>query len=603
MKYTKDQLLQKLRTHISYIREKVLESRGPVSVVANRSLREIGKMRPEDQVVEMERKGFAIRRVEELDHLYKTPYFIKCEIVDPDSGEKKEYFFAKHQLSDESIYSWVSPIAAIRFESPGVASYTLPSGEKKELALEAREQYMIVDGKVLFFAREERGTPRELIYQEHFTKQKSGFVLPEIVAQMEKAQDTVIRAHHFGPLVISGPAGSGKTTLALHRVAYLTQAPDTASFYKPEKSIVFVQDDGTKEYFSHLLPELGIHNVTITTFSSWAMSILGVSSFRFVHRYGADDEERDMYEYHKIKVLRATELLPEYDKNPFVFLSKLYGKFPLFEKQQQEKVLDRFDLTILLRSYVQRYKKIEKTKVFEGVVDGVFKKKRKKTLLEYALIVVDEFQNYLPEQLLLFRSCIAKETNAMMYVGDTAQQVYLGTIKEWSQIKETISTERSIRLDKVYRNTRNILLFIESLGYQISIPKGIKEGPVVTEEILSSQEEEIQHIQSALARYREGSVGIIAKTDTYLRPFKKAFRDDARVHVLTMNESQGVEFDLVCLVGIAEDTFTVTHHSDVLPEHIQERGRMQRDLLYVALTRAITELHVLGTKRLKDISF
>ena len=45
--------------------------------------------------------------------------------------------------------------------------------------------------------------------------------------QMEKAQDQVIRAHHAGPLVISGPAGSGKTTLALHRVAFLTQSPET----------------------------------------------------------------------------------------------------------------------------------------------------------------------------------------------------------------------------------------------------------------------------------------------------------------------------------------------------------------------------------------
>jgi len=101
----------------------------------------------------------------------------------------------------------------------------------------------------MFFSKEVEGRARELIYQEHFTNRKTGFMLPEIVAEMEKSQDQVIRAHHEGPLVISGPAGSGKTTLAFHRVAYLTQAPDTALHYREDSIIIFVQDNGTKEYF------------------------------------------------------------------------------------------------------------------------------------------------------------------------------------------------------------------------------------------------------------------------------------------------------------------------------------------------------------------
>lgn len=61
-----------------------------------------------------------------------------------------------------------------------------------------------------------------------------------------------------------------------------------------------------------------------------------------------------------------------------------------------------------------------------------------------------------------------------------------------------------------------------------------------------------------------------------------------------MLESQGVEFDLVFLVGIQSSLFEITKNIDTLPEHIEERKRMQKDLLYVALTRAITELHILG---------
>lgn len=601
MKNDKKHMLDMLKHHIQHIQQKIMDELETVRVVANRSMRQIAKMRPDSQAVEMQLKAIAEKRVEELEQLYPTPYFIKCEVVEKGANESKTFYVAKYQMSQESVYSWISPIAAIRFESPGNVSYTLPSGEKKELLLTGREQYMIVDGKVIFFAREEEGSSRELIYQEHFTKQKTEFALPEIVAQMEKAQDQVIRAHHYGPLVISGPAGSGKTTLALHRVAYLTQAPDTAQFYPPEKIIVFVQDNGTKEYFSHLLPELGIHEVTITTFSEWAMNILGLEGYEYVIRYGANDEERDLYEYQKIRVLREKEIVPEYNKNSTSVLSKAYSRIKLYEKQKKTKQLDRFDITLLLKAYLEKNKKLESSRTMNTIVRGVLKQKTKKTALQYSLMVVDEFQNYLPEQLLILKTCLEEEARSTIYVGDTAQQVYLGTIKDWKEIAETITPERKIRLDKVYRNTKSILLFIQSLGYSIVIPNGIKEGPAVTEKIFTNPNEEIQHIRNTLSQYTKGSIGILGKSDTYLESFKEAFKDEKNVHVLTMNESQGVEFDLVCIVGINDETFTVTHHDDVLPEHLTERKLMQKDLLYVALTRAITELHVLGRKYLKDI--
>lgn len=601
MENYKQQLLNKVRKHIEFIREKVLTDLEQVRVVANRSIREIGKMKPENQVVEMERRGFAIRRVEELKHLHKTPYFIKCELIEKDTQEKKTYYFAKHQLSEESIYSWVAPVASIRFESPGNVSYILPGGEKKEMTLTSREQYMIVDGKVIFFAREEENKGRELIYQEHFTQKKIGFMLPEIVAQMEKAQDQVIRAHHQGPLVISGPAGSGKTTLALHRVAYLTQAPDTSAIYPADKIIVFVQDDGTRNYFSQLLPELGIHNVSITTFSTWAIKILGLEGYEYVHRFGEGEEERDLYEYKKIVVLRNLKDIPAYNKNPNTFLAKAYEGIKLYEKQKKDKKIDRFDLTLMLRSYLEKYKKIETVRFFDGVVNGVLKRRSRKTLIQYSLIVVDEFQNYLPEQLSILKSCLTEDGGSTIYVGDMAQQVYLGTIKKWEEIKENILHERMIKLDKVYRNTKSILTFIQSLGYTISVPNEIKEGPAVVERMLESQTEEIDHIKNMVDKYKDGSIGVLSKQESYLDTFREAFKDNKNVHVLTMNESQGVEFDLVCIVGVNNETFSVTNHDDVLPEHINERTLMQRDLLYVALTRAITELHILGSKKLEEV--
>ena len=605
MEKYKEELLQKVKKHIDFVRGKIKESLIIVKEQANVSLRELAKLEPADQEVFMNIRANAQDREVALEHLDGSPYFMKCEVID-EKGEKKDYYIAKHQFYDQSIYSWVAPVAAIRFEDPGEATYKIPNGTVRKVTITQKEQYMIVDGKVLFYAQETKDKPRELIYQEHFTRQKTGFVLPEIVAQMEKAQDQVIRAGHIGPLVISGPAGSGKTTLALHRVAYLTQAPGTDVLYPAKSIIVFVQDTGTKEYFNALLPGLGIHNVQITTFYEWGLKILNITDHLYTERYGNNDEEKDIYEYQKIQALREKPL-PSWNKDIYRTLKSNYGAYfskntlSLFEKQKQEKVLDRFDLTILLQAYLKKHKKFEIRRQYQTFVKNDLVTKTEKTLITYSLAIVDEFQNYLPEQLQILNSCLNKETKSSVYVGDIAQQVKLGTIKNIEDIGEFIPMERKIRLNKVYRNTKNILRFIQSLNYTIEIPDGIKEGPIVIEKITKSKEEEIKHIQEIISKYTEGSVGILAKNEAYLQEFKETFTGHKNVHILTMLESQGVEFDIVFIVGVSKKSFEVTHHTDALSEHIEERKRMQKDLMYVALTRAINELHILGENELNSV--
>ena len=120
----------------------------------------------------------------------------------------------------------------------------------------------------------------------------------------------------------------------------------------------------------------------------------------------------------------------------------------------------------------------------------------------------------------------------------------------------------------------------------IELPKGLKEGPLVVEKIINTVEEEIKHIKELIPKYEKGNIGIISNNESHLDNFKKEFTNIKNIHILTMLESQGVEFDLVCLVGIDKKSFDLTHYIDASPEQIKERKRMQKDLLYVALTRA-----------------
>ncbi len=597
----KNDILLSAREHVDAMRREIAQSLETTTLQVKKGKEDFKSLSPSDQVTAGMLLAYGEKRLGELETLYPSPYFVRCDVCLNGEDKERSIYFAKFPLSEQEIYSWTAPVATIRFESIGNIAYTLPDGDKQKGRLIRKDQYMIVDGKIVFLATESDETQRELVYQEHFSSRKQGFMLPEIVAQMEKAQDQVIRAHHIGAFAISGPAGSGKTTLALHRVAYLVQSPDTAHLYPSKSILIFVQDTGTREYFSQLLPELGIRDVTITTFDTWAMDILDLSGkANYAKHYGMTEHERDGYEYAKIKALRKG-LVPSYSKKSFAALESLYiscfdlNQQKLFQQQKQEKVLDRIDLTALLMMHINHYGNLGKVRdYYIEQKNGSLKKKRGRVPFEYALVVVDEFQNSLPEQLKLFKRCVDPKLQSLIYVGDMAQKVHFGTIRNWEDISESMTGERVVVLQKVYRNTKSILRYIRGLGYEVEIPEGMREGEPVQEYDASSIEEEISIVKSIREKHPKMSMGILSKDETYLTKFKKAFGNEKGVHVFTMEESQGVEFDIVCIVGMKREDWTTVDTDGLSQEFVDEKQKILKDLLYVALTRAISELYVIG---------
>lgn len=601
----KKELHLKSLEHISIVSHDILNKKKDIDI-SIKSLREsLRKGGLEDPEILITILLHRLETKQQLDFSYNTPYFVRCDIKFEDENSIETLYFGRFPFMEDKIYSWVAPAAAIRFESPGDFTYLLHNGNGRKGKLLRKDQLMIIDRRIVFMSTESMNMPRELVYQEHFSEQKQGFILPEIVEQMEKAQDKIIRSHYFGSFLISGAAGSGKTTLALHRVAYLIQSPETSQLFNPFDVLVLVQDSSTKNYFSNLLPTLGINNVKITTFDEWAMRILEIKNMRFVIRYGNNEYQKDQYEFSKTQALKDIKHLGK-EKNIKRLLEKVYnatfgsGQMGLLKKQLSDNFLDRFDLTVLLKHKLQQdnllIEKVEKY-VHQKTTRHYVKKIISRPV-KYSLIIMDEVENYLKDQIQIIKTCINAKTNALIYVGDIKQQTLLWTVKNWDEVNEKFESGRKIELHKIYRNTKQILEYIKGVGYQVDIPAQIKNGDAVEEKIFTSKEEELIYVEKLLEGNANDTIGILAKTDQYLDDYRKKFGDRKNIFIITINEAQGVEFDKVILLGLNKELFRNNNRNKVIA---LERQKVNRDLLYVALTRAMSKLYVFGNYGLKNL--
>lgn len=598
-------LLDQSKKHIHRVTQNILAHKGFIESAIENLRDTLKKGGLQDPEVLLETLIHRLETKQQLEYSNKTPYFIRCDVKFDDENDIKTLYFGRFPFTQDAIYSWVAPAAAIRFESPGRFSYILPEGSVRTGQLIRKDQIMIVDRRIIFMSTESENSPRELIYQEYFSEQKTGFVLPEIVEQMERAQDKIIRSHYFGSFLISGAAGSGKTTLALHRVAYLLQSPETQNIFQHHNIIVFVQDTSTKHYFSGLLPQLGINYVKIVTFDEWAMKLLDLTDMKFIRRYGTNEEEKDNYELSKKKTLEVFPTISK-QKDFIQILQKAYKdilsteQMDMLKQQLEKKLLDRFDLTILLKYRLQKNDKLIEV-VDKYVLQKSTKKyvkKRVRQPIDYTLIVLDEAENYLRDQIKILKTCVNPKTNAIIYVGDLIQQTLLWTIKDWTHVDEQFDIERQVVLQKVYRNTKQILEYISDVGFTVTIPSKIKEGQPVVEKIFKDKAEELNYVKKILRGNANSTVGVLAKTEDYLDEYKKMFSANDKLFFMTINEAQGVEFDVVILVGVNEELF---RNSNQNPEAVQERIKVNKDLIYVALTRAINSLYIFGNTKLSLI--
>lgn len=206
----------------------------------------------------------------------KKPYFSRIDFQLDGSEEPEKIYIGKTSLfrtdnQQPLIVDWRSPVANMYYESRvGGASYTTESG-KIEGKLLLKRQYTIEDGWLESF-RDVDVTARDELLQDSLGV-NSEKRLRDIVATIQAEQNRVIRAELHTPLIVQGVAGSGKTTIALHRIAYLIYT--YAERFNPESFMILAPNRLFLNYIADVLPELGADKVRQTTFIDFVQSVVG----------------------------------------------------------------------------------------------------------------------------------------------------------------------------------------------------------------------------------------------------------------------------------------------------------------------------------------
>lgn len=214
----------------------------------------------------------------DLKSVLSNPYFGMFEFES--SGKKNEIYLGRKAITDGTnviAHDWRSPICSMYYDySIGSAEYISNSGEKIKGQINKKRQIIIKDG-ILKDVDEQDTLSNDTILLKYL-KENSDARLKSIIATIQKEQNKIIRSPLRGDYIIQGTAGSGKTTVALHRIAYLVY--NEAKSISEADFMILGPNKYFLNYISDLLPDLDIKNVSQLTFEEIAMKYMGISKVK-----------------------------------------------------------------------------------------------------------------------------------------------------------------------------------------------------------------------------------------------------------------------------------------------------------------------------------
>ncbi|EOU2022940.1 ATP-dependent DNA helicase [Clostridium perfringens] len=340
------------------------------------------------------------KKLKELTILKESPYFGRVTFNDLEFDQKDTLYVGRFGVTPEGSYEpvivdWRAPVASLFYHgSLGEASYTSPDGPIK-CDIEGRRQIIVKKGELKGVFDSAIDVKDDIL--QMVLSNNSSDKLKDVIMTIQKEQDEIIRKERTSNIVVNGVAGSGKTTIALHRVAYLLY-----NYRKElEDKVLILGPNGIfMEYISQVLPSLGEVGVKQETFASFALkemdSELYIMSFdKYLEKILSEDKEfiEDAKYKNSYEIIEDLDnLVKEMDKDYFhVEDVKYFGDLVISKEEIEEMFNKHYE-------YMPLFRRSEKIK---RIILSKIKDKRDEKVWELNEEIRKEKEKLTPEELLI----------------------------------------------------------------------------------------------------------------------------------------------------------------------------------------------------------
>ncbi|EHA1006959.1 AAA family ATPase [Clostridium perfringens] len=340
------------------------------------------------------------KKLKELTILKESPYFGRVTFNDLEFDQKDTLYVGRFGVTPEGSYEpvivdWRAPVASLFYHgSLGEASYTSPDGPIK-CDIEGRRQIIVKKGELKGVFDSAIDVKDDIL--QMVLSNNSSDKLKDVIMTIQQEQDEIIRKERTSNIVVNGVAGSGKTTIALHRVAYLLY-----NYRKElENKVLILGPNGIfMEYISQVLPSLGEVGVKQETFASFALkemdSELYIMSFdKYLEKILSEDKEfiEDAKYKNSYEIIEDLDnLVKEMDKDYFhVEDVKYFGDLVISKEEIEEMFNKHYE-------YMPLFRRSEKIK---RIILSKIKDKRDEKVWELNEEIRKEKEKLTPEELLI----------------------------------------------------------------------------------------------------------------------------------------------------------------------------------------------------------
>ncbi|MFN3828352.1 MAG: HelD family protein [Micavibrio sp.] len=592
--------------------------------------------------------------------LKKSPYFGRFDFKRDREGtaQADAIYVGIHDFYDETnnktiVHDWRAPVSSMFYDYEiGPARYEAPSGIVNG-ALERKRQFRIRDSRMEMMIESALHIVDDVL-QEELSRSSDDEGMRNIVATIQRDQNAIIRDADAHTLIIQGVAGSGKTSIALHRIAFLLyRFKDTLS----SKDILIISPNRVfADYIGNVLPELGEEQVNEIGMDTLADELLeGKYRFQTFFEQTAllldkNDEELkarivakasldflkqvDAYADHLEKIsftptewrLRRGLIVPNW------FFAETWNKhsgMPFKERivrvvetaehkigqfynhdldteqrrSLREAVRSMIKQTTLRNAYKNMFEWIGEPKLFKltagkleyaDVFPLIYLKMRLEGVdnsrKDVKHLLVDEMQDYTPMQYAVLGRLFSCRKTIL---GDATQSVNPYSTSNAEQIRGVLKASPPVKLTKSYRSTWEIMQFALGISPNAELVPMKRHGKKPQVIVCQKQAEATTHIAQEIRDFEASdheALAIIAKTQKEAKRLHKLLADAGIKSRLLDADSVG--FSGRVIVCTAHMAKGLEFDRVIVPDASIENYHtdMDRNLLYVACTRAMHRL-------------